>query len=1018
LRDLRATDPRQDKARIELDKGGLLVDSYRWVLDNTDFQRWRNDGQSRLLWINGDPGKGKTMLLCGLINELESTHDSSILSFFFCQATDAKINNATAVLRGLIYLLVDQRPSLISYIQRGYDTKGNPRFRDVNAWVALSGIFTDILQDPSLPPTRLVIDALDECIEGLDLLLKLVVQTSSAYPGVKWIVSSRNWPNIEKDLDTATQKVRLSLELNEESVSAAVTIYIRSKVDWLAKRNKYDNATRNAVQHYLSANAHGTFLWVALVCQELAKTPGWKTQKKLAEFPPGLDELYRRMLDQIAKLEDAKDLAVCKDILAIMAAVYRPITLAELATLVGTLDGFSSNHEALAEIVALCGSFLTLREHTISFVHQSAKDFLLKQARAEIFTSGIEDIHYTIFLRSLRAMQVTLRRDIYNLGASGCSIEEVTLPNPDPLAAIRYSCVYWVDHLRDCDPSKNATEDLQDGGSIDKFLREKFLYWLEAMSLLRCMSEGMASMLGLEGLLKTREETSPFTKRVQDACRFSLYHKWAIENTPLQVYTSALIFSPTCSITRMQFENEEPRWIIRKPSMADSWSACLQTLEGHSNWVTSVAWSHDASWLASASDDETVKIWDPLTGQCVSTFEGHSDSVSSVAWSHDASRLASASTDRTAKIWDPMTGQCVSTLEGHSDSVSSLAWSHDASRLASASNDKTIKIRDPATGQCISTLEGHSDWIMSVAWSYDSSWLASASYDETVKIWDPATGQCVSTLKGHSDWVMSVAWSHDTSWLASASRDKTVKIWDPLTGQCVSTLEGHNNSVRSVAWSYDASRLASASEDKTVKIWDPAVGQCVSTLEGHSSPVSSVAWSHDASRLASASRDKTVKIWDPAIVQYCESTLEGHSNWVMSVAWSHDSSRLASASYDETVKIWDPLTGQCVSTLELGHSMNDLRFHEFNSDLLYTERGTFDVHVADPALLPASADHLLPKPVGYGLNRNNTWITYQGENLLWLPPEYRPLSSAIIGTTVSVGCFSGRVLIFRFSDGN
>ncbi|KAL2193976.1 heterokaryon incompatibility protein [Corynascus similis CBS 632.67] len=221
LQDLRTTDPRQDKTRIEQTKGGLLADSYRW--------------------IKGDPGKGKTMLLYGLINELESTQDSSLLSFFFCQATDTSINNATAVLHCLIYLLVDRRPSLILY-------------------VALSDIFTDILEDPSLPPTCLVIDTLDKCIEGLDLLLKFVVQTLSAYLGVKWIVSSRNWPSIEKDLDTTAQKVGLSLELNEESVSIAVTTYIRSKVDWLAKRNKYDNATRNAVQHYLSANAHGTFL--------------------------------------------------------------------------------------------------------------------------------------------------------------------------------------------------------------------------------------------------------------------------------------------------------------------------------------------------------------------------------------------------------------------------------------------------------------------------------------------------------------------------------------------------------------------------------------------------------------------------------------------------------------------------------------------------------------------------------------------------------------------------------------
>jgi len=152
-------------------------------------------------------------------------------------------------------------------------------------------------------------------------------------------------------------------------------------------------------------------------------------------------------------------------------------------------------------MIGLCGSFLTLRERTISFVHQSANDFLLEQARDETFPSGIEEIHHIIFSRSLRAMQKTLRRDIYSLGAPGFSIDKVTPPSPDPLAAVRYSCVYWVNHLGDCD-HKNTNLKLQDNDSIDTFLREKYLYWLEALSLLKGVSEGVASMLVLERLFE------------------------------------------------------------------------------------------------------------------------------------------------------------------------------------------------------------------------------------------------------------------------------------------------------------------------------------------------------------------------------------------------------------------------------------------------------------------------------------------------------------------------------------
>ncbi|KAB2569004.1 Vegetative incompatibility protein HET-E-1 [Lasiodiplodia theobromae] len=216
LRDLRATDPRDEKKRIEDLKGGLLKGSYRWVLENSDFQSWRDDPQSRLLWVRADPGKGKTMLLCGIIDELQKPNTPDLLAYFFCQATDSRINSATAVLRGLLYLLVEQQPSLISHVRKKYDRAGQALFNDANAWVALSGIFADILRDAELKNTYLIIDALDECTTDLPKLLAFIARNSSVSPRVKWIVSSRNWPTIEEGLQQAGHKVKPSLELNAE----------------------------------------------------------------------------------------------------------------------------------------------------------------------------------------------------------------------------------------------------------------------------------------------------------------------------------------------------------------------------------------------------------------------------------------------------------------------------------------------------------------------------------------------------------------------------------------------------------------------------------------------------------------------------------------------------------------------------------------------------------------------------------------------------------------------------------
>jgi hypothetical protein len=346
------------------------------------------------------------VLLCGIINELEkSTAKMPLMSYFFCQATDSQINNATAVLRGLIYMLVSQQTSLISHIQKKHNNAGKALFEDANAWVALSEIFTNILQNSSLNSTYLIIDALDECVGDGDLLrlLDFIVQKSLVFLRVKWIVSSRNWPEIEERLERVGRKVRLSLELNEDSVSTAVSIFIQHKVLQLAEKKRYDNKTRDAVLHYLLSNANDTFLWIALVCQNLEDTLRRNTLAKLNAFPPELDSLYERMMQQICNLDDADDADLCKRILASIAIVYGPITLQELKSLAELLEDTADDLESLQEVICLCGSFLTIRQGTIYFVHQSAKDLLLANASNEIFPSGKEEVHHEIFSRSLKA---------------------------------------------------------------------------------------------------------------------------------------------------------------------------------------------------------------------------------------------------------------------------------------------------------------------------------------------------------------------------------------------------------------------------------------------------------------------------------------------------------------------------------------------------------------------------------------------------------------------------------------
>jgi hypothetical protein len=498
---LRLTDPRDDKKRIEESKGGLLEGSYRWILKHSDFQQWRNDRQSPLLWIKGDPGKGKTMLLCGIVNELKkSMANTDLLSYFFCQATDSRINNATAVLRGLVYLLVDQRPSLISHIRKKYDHAGKTLFKDANAWIALVEIFTNILQESSLNSTYVIIDALDECETNLPQLLRLIVQSTSTCPHVKWVVSSRNKHYIEAEL-RPNDAQRLSLELNAEHVSRAVEIFINYKVSQLSSIEQ-EQALQEKVQNEMHRKANGTFLWVALVFQELERVESWDLLDVLKEIPAGLQQLYDRMMRQVQKLE-RRDPEFCRLVLSTTTLAYRPLHLLELGILSGLPGQISSNIDNIVKIVGKCGSFLTIREGYVYFVHQSAKDYLdFEELSVAVFPAGRAAFHYSLFSRSIQAMSQTLQQDIYKLCLPGSSINSIQVPNPDPLAPLRYPCIYWVNHLQEaCRSSVLYQSDLKDDGAIYQFLENYFLYWLEALSLIREISMGILIIYSLESYI-------------------------------------------------------------------------------------------------------------------------------------------------------------------------------------------------------------------------------------------------------------------------------------------------------------------------------------------------------------------------------------------------------------------------------------------------------------------------------------------------------------------------------------
>lgn len=448
LRDLRVTDPRDDKSRIEASKDHLLEGSCSWVFEDPAFVEWWPNDESYLLWLHGDPGKGKMMNMIAIISEISKTLETlpgpNVLTYFFCQNTFADHNSTVALLRGLIFLLVDQDKTLVRHLRRSYDSVGKQMFEGPNAHHALWRVLRDILKDDRLGKVYLMADALDECDEHVLNLLDWITRDDSGIPPkTKWLTTSRNEPALTERLGNS-RHLHISLELNATHITSAVNRSIDSKVKELADIKHYKPELQESVTEYLLHNANGTFLWAALVYRELLQVKAYKVPDLLQKIPPGLDSLYARMLDQVRLQRDPEDAILCQRLLRLVILSFRSLRLDEIAFLAGFPEHFQ-DAQAMRDLVSLCGSFLVIRIprfrgefgnpltkfdkgliqtvqedlmqawSEVSLVHQSAKDFFSVGRGTTIFKSGLEPEHAIMAHRCLVLTLEGLEKAIWYL---------------------------------------------------------------------------------------------------------------------------------------------------------------------------------------------------------------------------------------------------------------------------------------------------------------------------------------------------------------------------------------------------------------------------------------------------------------------------------------------------------------------------------------------------------------------------------------------------------------------------
>ena len=298
--------------------------------------------------------------------------------------------------------------------------------------------------------------------------------------------------------------------------------------------------------------------------------------------------------------------------------------------------------------------------------------------------------------------------------------------------------------------------------------------------------------------------------------------------------------------------------------------------------------------------------FDPAKAEELSSrksMKGHLNSISACAFHPKKPIFATASDDETWRLWTLPECELVMSGEGHSGWLSGLHFHPYGSHLATSSGDGTVKIWEFAQARCTQTFKEHSQAVWGCEFHYAGDFVASCSMDQTIKVWDLISGKCRQTLRGHVDSVNAAKWLPFSSNICSASGDKTVSVWDARSGLCVQTLYGHSNSCTDVCVNNRGDILTTCDADGIVKLWDIRMVQELGNIEAGQHPINKVTMDRSGRRIVAASDDGSMKVLSTDDMSLL-TELPAHDKAVQCVQFSPNDSYLVSGSSDATFKVW------------------------------------------------------------------------------------------------------------------
>ncbi|MEW6733195.1 MAG: protein kinase [Acidobacteriota bacterium] len=363
--------------------------------------------------------------------------------------------------------------------------------------------------------------------------------------------------------------------------------------------------------------------------------------------------------------------------------------------------------------------------------------------------------------------------------------------------------------------------------------------------------------------------------------------------------------------------------------------AQLWQLTGHKSLVSIARFSPNGKQVVTASDDNSVKVWDVASGHLQHSLTGHTFNIIKVDFSQDGNLILTASLDNTVRVWNAYTGEQLVSLNIDKGLISTATFSLDGHQLAILEDDNNIKVWDLLAAQPIAVIKAHTQPIKAISLSPDNKHIATASTDKTAIIWDKASSKAVFTLGPQSTDLTVINYSSDGRRLVTATKDGSLRIWDALEGKLIAASKWPATGIQSALFSPLGDKVITVSEDRVARVWEAESGKLFTTIPNFNSELSTASFSPDGLRIIAASNDKTAKVWDTVSGKLLD-TLQGHSAFVTFAAFSPDGKRMVTSSADKTAQIWDTSHSKLLSSLAGYRTRNIISSFSNNGEKIVT----------------------------------------------------------------------------------